>query len=42
MRRAGAWASVDWENSGWGDAAFEIADMMTHPAYVTVPAALWE
>ncbi len=25
--------SVDWENSGWGDAAFEIADLLTHPAY---------
>ena len=25
--------SVDWENSGWGDPAFEIADMMCHPEY---------
>ena len=35
-------ASVDWENSGWGDPAFEIADLMTHPAYESVPAARWE
>ena len=34
--------SVDWENSGWGDPAFEIADWMTHPAYATVPSARWE
>jgi aminoglycoside phosphotransferase (APT) family kinase protein len=27
---------VDWENSGWGDPAFELADMLAHPAYVTV------
>jgi thiamine kinase-like enzyme len=33
IRRPGAWASVDWENSGWGDPAYEIADLLTHPAY---------
>jgi len=38
VRRHTTWASVDWENSGWGDPAFEIADLVTHPAYVTVPA----
>jgi thiamine kinase-like enzyme len=32
---------VDWENSGWGDPAFELADMITHPAYATVPAERW-
>jgi phosphotransferase family enzyme len=42
VRRTGAWASVDWENSGWGDPAFEIVDLMTHPAYAGVPAARWE
>ena len=29
--------SVDWENGGWGDAAFDIASLLAHPAYVTVP-----
>jgi thiamine kinase-like enzyme len=41
VRRPGAWASVDWENGGWGDPAFEIADLITHPAYATVPAERW-
>ncbi len=34
--------SVDWENSGWGDSAFEIADLMTHPAYEGVSLDEWE
>ena len=38
VRRPNAWASVDWENSGWGDPAFEIVDLITHPAYAAVPA----
>jgi aminoglycoside phosphotransferase (APT) family kinase protein len=42
VRRPGGWASVDWENSGWGDPAFEIVDMITHPAYAGVPADRWE
>ncbi|HMA37704.1 MAG TPA: aminoglycoside phosphotransferase family protein [Chloroflexia bacterium] len=42
IRRPAAWASVDWENSGWGDGAFEIADLMAHPQYQTVPPARWE
>ena len=33
--------SVDWENSGWGDPAFELADLMTHPAYTSVDLATW-
>jgi hypothetical protein len=41
LRRPGRWASVDWENSGWGDPAFEIVDMMCHPQYHTVSAARW-
>jgi hypothetical protein len=41
VRRAGAWASVDWENSGWGDPAYEIADLITHPSYAGVPDARW-
>jgi thiamine kinase-like enzyme len=24
---------VDWENSGWADPAFDIADMLAQPAY---------
>jgi aminoglycoside phosphotransferase (APT) family kinase protein len=39
IRRPGLWGSVDWENSGWGDPAFEIADLMTHPAYLDVSAS---
>ena len=42
IRRPGLWAAVDWENSGWGDPAFELADLLTHPAYVEVPATQWE
>ncbi len=34
--------SVDWENSGWGDPAFEIADLITHPAYEGVGQSDWE
>jgi aminoglycoside phosphotransferase (APT) family kinase protein len=36
------WASVDWENSGWGDPAFEIGDMMTHPGYKDVSLEQWD
>jgi thiamine kinase-like enzyme len=39
VRHPGWWRSVDWENSGWGDPAFEIADLLAHPAYATVTAA---
>jgi aminoglycoside phosphotransferase (APT) family kinase protein len=39
VRRVGPWASVDWENSGWGDPAFEIADLLAHPAYLGVSDA---
>jgi thiamine kinase-like enzyme len=41
VRRPGWWLSVDWENSGWGDPAFEIADLMAHPSYMAVPADRW-
>jgi aminoglycoside phosphotransferase (APT) family kinase protein len=41
LRRSGQWASVDWENSGRGDPAFDIADMLTHPAYAAVPPERW-
>lgn len=42
IRRPDVWASVDWENSGWGDPAFEIADLMTHPQYMAVSADWWD
>jgi thiamine kinase-like enzyme len=42
VRRPGSWASVDWENSGWGDPAFEIVDLMTHPQYAAVPVERWD
>lgn len=41
VRQPGAWASVDWENSGWGDPAFEIADTIAHPSYAGVPPDRW-
>jgi aminoglycoside phosphotransferase (APT) family kinase protein len=42
IRRPSVWASVDWENSGWGDPAFEIADMMTHPKFMEIPEERWQ
>lgn len=33
IRRPQGWAAVDWEYSGWGDPAFELADLLTHPAF---------
>jgi aminoglycoside phosphotransferase (APT) family kinase protein len=42
VRRPRAWASVDWENAGWGDPAFEVADLITHPAYIGVASDRWE
>lgn len=41
LRRPGAWASVDWEYSGWGDPAFELANLITHPRYSAVTAERW-
>ena len=37
IRRANAWASVDWEYSGWGDPAFKIADFLVHGAHSEWP-----
>jgi len=42
IRRPGQWASVDWEYSGWGDPAFDVANMMTHVAYMDTPAWRWK
>ncbi|MEM7534416.1 MAG: aminoglycoside phosphotransferase family protein [Chloroflexota bacterium] len=41
VRTPQTWLVVDWENSGWGDPAFEIADLMSHPAYMDVPEDRW-
>jgi aminoglycoside phosphotransferase (APT) family kinase protein len=42
VQRPGLWASVDWEYSGWGDPAFDVASMMTHVAYLGTPPSRWE
>jgi thiamine kinase-like enzyme len=39
VQRAGRWASVDWEYSGWGDPAFDVANLLTHVAYVDISAS---
>ncbi|MCB8968735.1 MAG: aminoglycoside phosphotransferase family protein [Ardenticatenaceae bacterium] len=39
VRQGDAWLSVDWENSGWGDPCFEIADLLAHPCYLDIDAA---
>jgi aminoglycoside phosphotransferase (APT) family kinase protein len=41
VRRPEMWLSVDWENSGWGDPAFDVANLMTHAAYLDVPRSRW-
>ncbi|MCB0114381.1 MAG: aminoglycoside phosphotransferase family protein [Caldilineaceae bacterium] len=41
IRRDGPWVSVDWEYSGLGDPAFEIADLIAHIAHLEVPAERW-
>lgn len=38
IRRDERLYAVDWENSGWGDPAFEIADLLSHAGYMDVPA----
>lgn len=42
VRRPEMWLSVDWENSGWGDPAFDVANLMTHAAYLDVLPSRWE
>lgn len=42
IKRQDSWLSIDWENSGWGDPAYEIADMMTHPNYANIDETRWE
>jgi aminoglycoside phosphotransferase (APT) family kinase protein len=41
IRSEGGLVSVDWEYSGWGDPAFDIADIMAHPTYATVELSTW-
>lgn len=36
IRRGHLLFSVDWENCGWGDAAFEMADWLAHPDYLHI------
>ncbi len=33
---------MDWDGSGWGDPAFDIAGLIAHAAYVDVPLSRWE
>ncbi|MEM6428700.1 MAG: phosphotransferase [Deinococcota bacterium] len=33
--------SVDWENSGWGNPLFELAELTAHPSYLDVDDARW-
>ncbi len=42
VRRPGMWASVDWENSGWGDPAFDLANLILHPSFLETPETRWE
>jgi len=42
IRHPDGWLSVDWENSGWGDPAFDVANLMTHAAYLDVLPSRWE
>lgn len=41
IRTVNGLTSVDWEYSGWGDPAFDIADLMAHPTYMDVPSSRW-
>jgi hypothetical protein len=42
IRRRERWLSVDWENSGWGDPAFEVAELTLHPALAQVEEERWQ
>jgi thiamine kinase-like enzyme len=42
IRRPGRWASVDWEYSGWGDPAFDVANLVTHVAFQDVVPSRWK
>jgi aminoglycoside phosphotransferase (APT) family kinase protein len=42
IRRPGVWASVDWEYSGWGDPAFDVANLVTHVSLMDVLQPRWD
>jgi aminoglycoside phosphotransferase (APT) family kinase protein len=42
VRRRAGWLAVDWENSGWGDPALEMADLLAHAAFMAVPLETWQ
>jgi aminoglycoside phosphotransferase (APT) family kinase protein len=42
IRRSGPWASVDWEYSGWGDPAFDVANLVTHVSFMNVSPSRWD
>lgn len=42
IKTKSGWKSVDWENCGWGDPAFEVADILTHPAYEAMSQSRWQ
>ena len=42
IRHDGSLKSVDWEYSGWGDPAEDVAEMMAHATYMDVPESRWE
>ncbi len=42
IRRPTYWLAVDWENSGWGDPAFDIIDMMSHPRFLDITYERWQ
>ncbi|MBN1660712.1 MAG: aminoglycoside phosphotransferase family protein [Anaerolineae bacterium] len=42
IQRPGAWASVDWEYSGWGDPAFDVANLVTHVSWMSVAQERWD
>ncbi len=42
IRLSQGWISVDWENSGWTDPAFDLAQLMAHPEYLAVSQSRWD
>jgi len=42
IRNPGSWSSVDWENAGWSDPTFDVADLTTHASYLAVPPERWD
>lgn len=42
VRHQTHWASVDWEGAGWGDPAFELAELSVHPSFYGVNEPSWQ